>query len=145
MIIKRRQPQGKTHSHLFEAYAYTAVGALGSHVPTVVDVDENELIISAFLGETLDDQIELYDDACLLDEVAKDLALNRKVVFEGYGRPILDNSVYNGEYSSWHRFLMVTFDKLQRSILSETQKAFLILEWDNVANDIKLDPGALVR
>ncbi len=145
VIIKHRQPQGKTH-YLFEAYAYTAVGALGSHVPTVVDVDENELIISAFLGETLDDQIELYDDARLLDEVAKDLALNRKVVFEGYGRPILDSGVYRGEYSSWHEFLMVTFDKLQRSeLLSETQKAFLILEWDNVVNDIKLDHGVLVH
>lgn len=145
IITKTRQPQGKTQ-YLFEAFSYQSVAKLGSHVPIVISVNENQLTMSAFAGETIDDQTDLYDDKEIFDQVAKDLILNRHIVFEGYGRPILKAGIYSGSYANWADFLTATHEKLQNShLLSQIQKESLVSKWNEMISNIKPSPGALVH
>jgi len=144
-VTKTRQPQGRTQ-YTFEAFCYTSVAKLGSRVPTVIDVDENHLTMTAFAGETIDDQLDLYNNQEIFDGIAKDLSLNAKVVFDGYGTPIFDGSTYTGKYKTWLEFLAATYNKLQNSQLySNQQKHTLMLKWNEMVVDIKLVQGALVH
>lgn len=144
-ITKRRQPRGKTQ-YLFEAFAYKAMRRLGGNVPSVAHVSKDELVMSAFLGATLDDQTGLYGDSIIFNEVAKDLALSRKITFSGFGKPVLEGGVYRGELDTWDEFLAQTFEKLCKSdILSNEQKQALIEEWNKRLPIVKVDYGMLVH
>lgn len=145
VVTKTRQPHGKTQ-YLFEAFSYQSVGILGSHVPTVVSVNKNQLTMSAFVGETIDDQTDLYDDKEIFEHIAKDLVLNRQVTFEGYGRPIPNDTTYSGEYADWVDFLNATYEKLKKShLLSQIQKESLASKWNEMIAAVHLDQGALVH
>ena len=145
VVTKTRQPNGKTQ-YLFEAFSYESVGRLGSHVPTVVSVDENQLTMSAFVGETIDDQTDLYDDTEIFEHIAKDLALNKQVVFKCYGKPILSGVTYSGEYAEWVDFLNTTYEKLKKShLLTKIQKESLTSKWKEMIINIRLDQGSLVH
>jgi len=145
VIRKTRQPQGVT-DYMFEAFAYTSVGRRGSNVPSVIDASEESLTMSMLAGKTLDDQPNLYNDTKIFDDIAKDLSINRKVVFKGYGRPTLEEGVYIGEYASWSDFLNNTYSKLDHSsLLPETLKKLLKSKWNEMVSHIKLEKGALVH
>lgn len=145
VVTKTRRPHGKTQ-YLFEAFSYQSLSKLGSYVPKVISVNENQLTMSAFAGQTIDDQTDLYDDKEIFDNVAKDLVLNRRVNFEGYGKPILSATRYIGEYTSWADFLNETHNKLKKShLLSEIQKETLISKWNEMIGNINLDHGSLVH
>jgi aminoglycoside phosphotransferase len=144
-ITKTRKPGGKTH-YLFEAFAYTAVKNLGARVPTVISASEDELIMTALDGETLDDQTALYTDKSIFDAIAKDLTLNGGVTFEGFGQAVATGKTYQGQYASWLAFLSDTHTKLLEStIFSKEQKTFLSHKWDTLVPYISLDKGALVH
>ena len=144
-VTKTRQPQGKAH-YLFEAFSYQSVAALGSHVPIVIHVNENQLTMSAFTGETIDDQTDLYNDKEIFDQIAKDLALNRHIFFEGYGKPLLKDGIYSGVYPNWADFLNLTYNKLKNShLFSQIQKESLVSKWNEMIGNIKPGPGALVH
>lgn len=144
-ITKTRKPGGTT-DYLFEAFVYTLVRKLGSHVPEVVSVDESQLVMTALNGETLDDKTELYTENIIFDAIAKDLALNRHITFEGYGYAIEDGTTYRGEYSSWSVFLSATRHKLLESrIFSKEQKSLLTEKWDLLLLSISLNKGMLVH
>lgn len=144
-VTKTRKPQGKTH-YLFEAFSYQSVAELGSHVPIVIHVNENQLTMSAFTGKTIDDQTDLYDDKEIFDQIAKDLALNRHIIFEGYGRPLLKDGIYSGVYPNWADFLNLTYDKLKNShLFSQIQKESLVSKWNEMIGNIQPSSGALVH
>lgn len=145
LVTKMRRPHGKTQ-YLFEAYAYTKLGSLGARVPVVKHVSEKELTMSALNGRTLDDLMHLYNNDALFESIAKDLSLNMKVIFAGYGKPILDEGVYRGKHREWIEFLNVTLGKIKSSkLFNSKQKKSLVAQWEERINSIQLDQGALVH
>ena len=146
-VTKHRRPHGKTQ-YKFEAYACEALRSLGAKVPRVISVSNDELVMMAFDGEIMDDQVSLYNDQTLFRLIAKDLALNRRLRFTGFGKAIANDSpgVYHGKYSSWIELLDITYAKLQRStILSNAQKSALTSHWNSTISKIKFDTGLLVH
>ena len=145
-ITKRRRPSGKTQ-YKFEAFAYRKLGASGASVPHVLTVNDDELVMSAFTGSTLDDQTDLYADAAIFRSIAKDLALNRNIQFNGFGKAIEDkDGAFRGEYSSWSEFLSKTYDKLHSSpILTSKQRSVLASYWNNKISKINIDAALLVH
>jgi len=144
-ITKTRKPGGKTH-YLFEAFTYTAMKNLGAKVPTVISAREDELVMTALDGETLDDQTALYSNKTIFDAIAKDLTLNSSVTFEGYGQAIANGNKYRGKYTSWRSYLSETRTKLLKStVFRDEQKTVLSEKWDTLVPSISLDRGALVH
>lgn len=146
-VTKSRRPNGKTQ-YKFEAFAYDSLEFLGASVPHVMTVSDDELVTSAFDGETIDDQVDLYNNETIFHDIARDLALNRKVEFEGFGRAIAynDANIFRGEYGSWSEYLNKTYDKLRNSILlTNIQKNVLSSYWNDNISKIKLDTALLVH
>ncbi len=144
-VTKTQQPHGKTQ-YLFEAFAYEALKTLGSHVPTVISVSETKLTMSVMAGEMLDDKIELYSDASIFDSVAQDLALNRRVMFDGYGKAHLKGTEYVGEHDTWQAYLESIYSQIGRSTLfSDALKGKLQAKWNTLAPSVSLTKGMLVH
>lgn len=144
-IIKRRRPKGKTQYN-FEAYANERLKELGAKVPSVISHSDDELIMSALVGEKLDDKTELFDNVQLFNAIAKDLALCLKVTFEGFGPAAATDYGFKGTYASWQEYLAHVYEQLENSpILSEQQKDTLKTYWNNVAPEINLYKGMLVH
>lgn len=144
-VVKTRRPRGKTQ-YPFEAYAYEATRALGSHVPVVVSVTDTELVMSKLNGETLDDKPELYDTVSIFDAIARDLARNKNVTFKGYGKATVKNGQYVGEYDTWSSYLDSVYAQLVTSTLfSDKQKKRLQAAWRKRKPTAPLTHGVLVH
>ena len=144
-IVKNRQPKGKVH-YRFEAYLYEKLYRLGARVPRVISVDDDELVMTALQGETVDDQTDLFGNQAIFQAVADDLLLSRKLPFKGYGPAILIDGEYVGECKSWNEFLNSTLAVLETStLLSPAQKEVLLEYWKKVAPAIRLNEGMLVH
>lgn len=144
-IKKTRKPNGKTQ-YLFEAFAYESLTALGAHVPKVISASDVELTMSVIAGETLDDKTELYSDTTIFDGIAKDLALNRRIGFKGYGKARLVGTEYVGEYDTWQLYLENIYGQINRSTLfSDSQKQQMRAKWDALLPSISLTMGMLVH
>lgn len=145
IITKTRKPYGTTN-YLFEAFCYTETRKLGAHVPSVVEVTENKLTMTALNGETLDDKLELFDNDSIFQAIAKDLALNRDITFKGFGRATKDGKTYRGEDVSWVEFLSDTQNKIKKStILNDKQKTMLNSSWQLLKKQVSINSGALVH
>ena len=72
-VTKNRRTNGKTQ-YRFEGFVYQALAKLGAHVPILISVSDDELVMSAFSGATIDDQIDLYEEVEIFRDIAKDLA-----------------------------------------------------------------------
>lgn len=144
-VIKTRQLHGKTQ-YPFEAYTYKTVRSLGSHVPVVVSATDTELVMSKLNGEPLDDKVELYDTVSIFDAITHDLALNRKVIFKGFGKATLKNGLYVGEYSTWPSYLESIYTQFVTSTLfSDEQKKRLRIKWQEYKPVTPLTKGVLVH
>ena len=144
-VIKRRRPNGKIH-YDFEAYAYERLKSLGAKVPTVLSYSDDELVMNALAGEELDGKSELYDNTQLFSSIAKDLALCRRVTFEGFGPAVASGSGFKGPYKTWRDYLMHIYKQLDSSkVLNRQQKNTLEAYWNVVVPEIKLDKGMLVH
>lgn len=144
-IIKTVRPGGKV-DYLFEAFAYSHLLELGARVPKVVSVSAKELEMTAFAGETIDDQIDLYNKATIFHEAARDLALARQVTFPGYGKALAQEEGYVGSLKTWREFLDQAFVQLEAStkIPSDIKSAFIDY-WRTVVSDIEINTGMLVH
>ena len=144
-VTKNRRTNGKTQ-YRFEGFVYQALAKLGAHVPTLISVSDDELVMSAFSGATIDDQIDLYEEVEIFRDIAKDLALDRRILFSGFGPAKLINDQFCGIYDSWGVFLHVALDKLRSSsLLSSDQKKNLSTYWQSTAPKIKLEIGMIVH
>jgi len=144
-IVKNRQPKGKVH-YRFEAYLYEKLYQLGARVPQVVSVNDDELVMTALQGETIDDRTDLFGDSAIFQKAADDLLLSRKLTFQGYGPAALVDGEYVGESKSWNEFLNSTLAVLETStLLSPAQKEVLLEYWKKVAPAIRLNEGMLVH
>ena len=148
LIFKKAKSTGR-QNYLFEAYACRKLKSLGALVPDVVRVNPKELLMTKLLGATMDDQIELYGNNQLFDDIAHNLALCANVTLQGYGRAVQDGDSFVGKYSSWSEFLNATeqlFDSPEiTSELEDGNIAKLHSVWISQKSKMALDQGTLVH
>lgn len=149
LILKRRLEQGK-QNYPFEAYVYRQLIALGAHVPEAIFADEGVLLTSAFFGREMDDQEDLYQDQTLMTAIAQDLALCRRLDFQGFGEPIMQNGEFVGKEANWQEHLDIVkkiFNTraIMDSGLTQDELQQLQNYWVAVQPTIILPKGRLVH
>lgn len=148
LILKKAKSTGR-QNYLFEAYAYRSLKSLGALVPDVVRVNAEELLMTKLLGDVMDDQIDLYGNDQLFEDIAHNLALCANVTLQGYGRAVQDGDSFVGQYPTWSKLLDAAeqlFDSPEvMNELGRNDIAKLRSIWRVQKPKVRLEQGALVH
>jgi len=149
LILKKRNPRGK-QNYLFEAYAYRELLKQGAHVPGVMSANDDELLMSRFSGEAMDDKEDLYGNEKLFAAIASDVALARRITFKGFGVPVFRYGEFAGQWNSWQEYLdtirgLFDTEQIVASDLQTHELEQLYTYWDSTQPSILLEQGCLVH